>query len=43
VKKRDSARACRLLREHILGAGRVLGDFLAAERAGPTAASKATS
>lgn len=33
VKKRDGAKAARLLRDHILGAGRVLVSFLEKERA----------
>jgi DNA-binding GntR family transcriptional regulator len=33
AKKRDGAKAARLLRDHILGAGRVLVSFLEKERA----------
>jgi len=33
VKRRDSAKAARLLRDHILGAGRALVSFLEKERA----------
>ncbi len=32
VRKRDAERACALLRDHVIGAGRTLHDFLANER-----------
>jgi DNA-binding GntR family transcriptional regulator len=34
VKKRDATKACRLLREHILGAGRSLATFVESTRSG---------
>lgn len=43
VRKRDTQRACALLRSHIVGAGRSLHDFLVEHRGAETTAGRATS
>jgi DNA-binding GntR family transcriptional regulator len=43
VRKKDARRAGELLREHILGAGRALGDFLRRERVPQTKGGRASS